>query len=412
MNKINLLLAMLLLAALLPRPSQAQEAPPLPDVAWIQAGQVWLAWSEAEVDPIALPAEGVSFALFSPQGTRLAYLENGTRLFILELADPVGSAQAISSDLWPAESLLGYLAWQGEDRLWFNSLQNPSNPNNAGDNLLQTDWALWVWNAADGGVTPGSNQGRGGVAYPSPDGAWVAWVYPGVYGEIPTTITFYSALGDQTGEYQFPAVSSASHLAWLPEIAWAGDYIRLAVPDPDLVYTFQRPYPPTRLLEVQTDGTARELGQLEMAFPLTLAWSGDGAQLAYMTPNMLGDGADLFIFQAEAGLQTQPLSRLALGSDVIFLRQHLFINELGQQVYIWREDTYQMLYSVWGIAQSRSGDYVILEGSPTGVLNLYENDMDSSDPILRPVPMPILVRPLATDLTTFEVQVVGGLAGR
>src|SRR5262245_59597220 len=68
----------------------SQEENPPPDIAWINIAQeLWLA--SIETEPQLAATHATHYPLFSPAGTRLAYLsEEGTRdrLFILNVANP------------------------------------------------------------------------------------------------------------------------------------------------------------------------------------------------------------------------------------------------------------------------------------------------------------------------------------
>lgn len=387
----------------------AQSPSATPDIAWIQAGELWLAGEN--IEPFPLAAQNVTFALFSPDGTHLAYLQDQTRLSIIDLSDPLTVAQTLDPSQFPSNTVLGYLAWQGEETLWFNTLQNPASPNDAGGSLLQTNWELWQFNASTGTI---ADFEADGVAYPSPDGMWVAVVQPGVYEETAGIIQFYNNVSELTGEYEFPAVSSASHLAWLPEIQWVGDAIRLVLPDPDLVYA-TAPYPPSQVLEISTSGTATAFGDIHIAFPLALAWSADGLQLAYLTPDSNGTDLKFYLYYAvDEPHQIMPLSDLPMGSDVVALHDLFAINAAGERVYFWWNNTYTTMISVWGITQTVTGQYVILEGSPVASITLWENGIlptpeESNAPNLTPIPMSAPFQTLADDLTTFEVQLVGGI---
>jgi WD40 repeat protein len=256
----------------------SQEENQLHDIAWINTAQeLWLAGIEAE--PMLVATNATHYPLFSPAGTHLAYLsEEGARdrLFILNVAVP---EEVIEVTGLPSESGLTYLQWQDENSLWLNTYQKANLPEAA---FSSTDWDLWHISLDPLTVEPVIDQR--GAAFPSPDGTKTAILYPGRYGEIPGSISILDSERNLLGSMEFPAISSGTYLDYLPPLVWHEDGLRVALPNPDLIYNSSEPLP-TRLIEFNpTDGQI-ELGEVTFqALYWHFVWSPDGTQIAYLDP--------------------------------------------------------------------------------------------------------------------------------
>jgi hypothetical protein len=356
MSKMNKLLIGLFL--LLPIVAvQAQDASILPEAAWTTTtGELWLA--SRGLEPLQLAEAGACCAVFSPGGTRLAYVStntNGQSLVLLDTANPTHPLQTISSDSFPAGSLLGFLSWQGEDLLWLNTFTQPDRPD---VKLLESNWGLWVIRVDTGRVTTISDQGRGGVAFPSPDGQVIAWVYPGRYQEIPAVISLYNSAGDQLGTYEFPAVSSGTHLPWLPHITWVEDTLWFALPDPDILYAFDSATPVSQLIELRLDGTTTVLGEAQIVYPAKVVWSPDGRQVAYITPAESAS-QNVVIKALESGEGTVIREQIPLGSEVLLWGDWLVVSLLGEGIILWSPDREYSVPDVFGVATTQTNGLVL-----------------------------------------------------
>lgn len=270
MGRMKRLIFILLLLML---PLVSAQDNPIPSVAWIVEGRLWLEGQQTTTP-------NACCALFSPQRTKLAYLETTETSQILHILE-VSTQQpllTLSAETFASNSRLGYLAWQNEDLLWLNTFEWTTSE---GIYAPLARWDLWQVETATGSTTQVRQAGEGGIAIPSPDGTKFAVLNPGVYAAQFASVKLYDLSGTQLAFYEYPAVSSASEQAWFPNIHWRGDAVRFAVPDADLVYnTDPSTLPPTILLELSpTQITV--LGEIQVDFPADILWSPDGIQAAY-----------------------------------------------------------------------------------------------------------------------------------
>lgn len=358
----------------------------MPDIAWTTPrGELWLAG--AGIAPFQVVETGACCAVFSPAGSRLAYLaaeNNGQKLMIIDLSQPT-VAQAI--DALPPNALLGYLRWQDENRLWLNTFyQNPNA------NLLETDWSLWQVDAASGRVMPNTDKG---VAFPAPDGRRFAIVNPSVYGADPATLTIFSSNGLRLGKpYEYPAISSASHLAWLPNLHWgAEDTIHFALPAPDLVYAFEQ-IPSTKLIAFQPSDGASVIGEIITPYPADVLWSPDGEQVAFLSPPDAAGSQRVIVHTIATGEEQILMTDAPLGSLLLEWNTWLLVNANGS-LHLWSPSQGSQTFTeVWGVTHSTDGGLALLMGLPQGKIVHLEDGTQTT---------------IADNLNPFPITLAGGI---
>lgn len=356
MSKITLIKTLCLLfltAGILSVHAQTEPNENPYNIAWTSEGQLWIAGREG--DPIQLEAEGSCCAVFTADASRLAYViedEQGARVFVRDVPyDPAAEPLIIDNF---GDVILAYLRWDGLNHIWLNSVAKPSRPDAM---ILADELALWRLDLQGGSA---ELVHENAIAYPAPDGRY-AILQPGVYEDEsqPARLSLYDANGLQIGGFDYPAVSSGSHLSWLPEIGWTDEGLLIAIPPPDLVYT--GPVKSVGFFSYNPqDGLQLLAESIFLPFPAQVLWSPDGAYAVYHDPRhglsiltvanaewhlteTLGEGSALLAFDSEYIIQSDSLDDRS-------------------RVILWSPEntgSYR-LEDVWGIARSGADEYAIL----------------------------------------------------
>lgn len=235
-------------------------------LALLQSIPVWI--QDGNLYAPDLIYEDVASALLSPTGERVAVQQNDGTLVILNLTDDTAPYTI-------EVGLAGNLRWQDDDILYFNTFTVDET-----SNLLTPNWDIWRVDAATQSVEQIRLANEGGAVFPA-DNNRLAWVDPGEYGASDAVVTLENG---QT--YAYPAVSSGSHLDWIPALAWVGEAVRFPVPDPDLVYAITD-LPETQLINLNVDGSADVLTTIQVDYPARVIWSPDGRYAAYTSQGVL-----------------------------------------------------------------------------------------------------------------------------
>jgi hypothetical protein len=364
----------------------AQDAEPLPDIAWTTSnGELWLAG--ADMEPVMVADDGACCAVFSQEGSRLAYIATAllsAPLMVLDLNDPT-APRLVRPD---EEGEPIYFRWGDENTIFFNTVLPLSE---RGGMLSFDDLPLWRADMTSGEVTPFP---ANGIAYPNPRGDLVAVVDPGIYNETPMTMTFLRPDGEILSSHQHASVSSGSHLGWVAEPYWSdsGNSVRYAVPDPDLVYTvFGEAHPPTQLYEAFSQGDDPVLlGEIIMPFPAEVVWSPDGSQAAYVPPLNDASQQNIMVMTVPDGESVAVLDDVEIPVFVLRWRDALAISNPSEGVILWTPDSTVEIGDVLGVTAHPSGGWVLLKRD--GTISLY---LDGEEQII------------ASDIDAFGVTLAG-----
>jgi hypothetical protein len=255
----------------------------------------------------------------------------------------------------PPGLLPAYLAWGGEDTLWFSTLRLQAG-------MLQAEGGIWRIDLGQPTPTMESFPDFAGVAFPSPDGRWLAILQTGVYEQTPARLTFYTPddLSQALASFEFPEVSSASHLPWIPDARWFGDELRFSLPQADAVYSDR---PKADLLGFSLDGGRVAYGQIESPFPAEVIWSNEGDQVAYLSLPDDQNQQALLTRNLLTGAEETIAPGLEIGARPLLWHNDLLYLSADQSLIGLQSGE---LESVWGLAPTLEGEPLILQGSPSG----------------------------------------------
>jgi len=326
-------------------PSYAQA--PLPDVAWTStSGALWLAgWG---MEPVQIASAGACCAVWSPGGTRLAYVvDDGQTLNILDAASR--TTQRIPRDMLPDGSLLGFIHWQDDHTLWLNTLQNPQL---RGGSLLESNWDLWQVDIENQRINKFPTQG---IAYPAPASDHVLIVDPGHYQEQEAVARLYNTAGDLLHHFDYAATSSGSHLSQAPHVQWVGDAVHVVVPAPDLLYN---PDQMSRLVRMTPQAGAETQGEINVVFPAQAFWSPTAEQIAYINPQ-----AALIVRNLADGTEQTIADGLPIGTVILGWRDALLFNVPDKGLHFWSVEAgiEALVPDVLGVSYAQTGELILLK---------------------------------------------------
>lgn len=352
---IKILATLFLLSRVLSSYAQTEPSENLYSIAWTSEGQLWIAGLAN--DPIQLEAAGACCAVFTADAAHLAYiLEDGeaARLAVRDAPYDPNAAPLIIDDF--GDVILANLRWDGLNHIWLNSVAKPSRPDAM---ILADELALWRLDLETGSA---EFFHENAVAYPAPDGRY-AILQPGLYEDEnqPARLSLYDADGVQIGGFAYPAVSSGSHLSWLPEIGWTDEGLLIAIPPPDLAYQIEN-YAPTRLYAYSPQVGQQFLGEASLRFPAEVLWSPDGTYAAYIAWDAEQNQA-LIVRELASGAEQTILNELAgFGGLIAWDRQYLIFNAGDERVGLWSAERESTLWfeGVWDISRTAQGGYAVV----------------------------------------------------
>lgn len=291
-------------ASITPGTRPAPDAPLL-SVAWVDGGNL-ITWTNRALDARRIASGGVIRPFLAPDGSAVAYLRgpagDALSLWISDVAGAserqfVDSAALTASPAAPRR--LNQVVWaRAGDRLFFNTVIGGGLDARPADDLWQVDVGI-------GAVTRLLADGAGGQMTLAPDGARLALAAAGEYapageaGGVPLTIAVYEiASGDRRDLLRAPAVATASQSRWYPALRWlpAGDALRVAIPEPDLVYG----QGDTTLWHLPLIDAPQELGTVPADFFGLPRFAPSGAWITYLRRRTAPDQTDLALLLAEA----------------------------------------------------------------------------------------------------------------
>ncbi|MFP4321070.1 MAG: TolB family protein [Anaerolineales bacterium] len=262
---------------------RSQTSPPeplLPIIGWAADGELWIMRPEAE--PQRLAEGGLCCAVFSPDGEQIAFvIETENNLALGWVSHGGGNMRRIPLPAdWPPGALPGPIHWQGGQAIWVNAFF-PADDAQRG--VMTTNFDLWRYAFE---AEQWTRLARNGQPFSAPDGERVAIVDPGEYNTRPGGISIWQAGEISEDRYTFEAVSSGSHLPWMPMLSWHDTnlQIRLAIPPRDLLYN-NDPSNPALLTEViawQAGAPPERLATIDIAYPARVVWAQDGQTAAYL----------------------------------------------------------------------------------------------------------------------------------
>jgi hypothetical protein len=282
-------LVLLLLCTLAPA-AHAQTGGEVTLVAYMLDGSLWLwrsdtAQAQRLIESQGVPSEtGTRAPVLSPGGARIAYenWDDDHALWVVE-ADGSNPRPVLDAAFYDT-AILDQIAWRGDEELYFNTLlkvEDSFYANPADD--------LWRANVVTGEVTQLFAAGEGGRFALAPDGTQVAFSRPGVYMDDadPSVVSLAWADGSHRFDvFTFPAVSTGSEYHFYATPNWQTDsnYFRVAVPDPDAVYTVEGAS--VALWEVSIAPSALPVGEAPASYFSVVFnesfWSPDGDYIAYV----------------------------------------------------------------------------------------------------------------------------------
>jgi hypothetical protein len=308
------ILALLMVILMGVSASAAQE--PVLRVAYVDAGDLWL-WQRGDVEPRRLAQGQIVQVFAAADGAYLAFTrwvtQPGQAEALSWLGVEEGTEELVSLPDVAAETRIVDVTWAGE-QLFFST---------AADSALglMPRYDLWRYAAGDDAAEQLLEADTGGQATVSPDGRWLAVVYPGVYGGEAGRITLFNIADGALREMlRFPAVSTGANYAFLPLIQWEMDSaaFRVALPDKDLLYATGE-LPATVLWRSPINGDAIEVGRVQASLFGLPRWSVAAEWITYLRPvgaaatNQFelvlaaGDGSDAVVYaEGQAGLLGLP----------------------------------------------------------------------------------------------------------
>lgn len=339
-----------------------------PDIAWVVDGQLWL--GGAGLDPAQVETESIVDAKWSPSRQRLAYVHTSV-ITIIDISQPDSPIFQSEEGRLGEDHTLAFIEWAGDDVLWFNSLPNDGW-------VLGEEWLLWRLDLSTGALVNVSDNGRNSIAFPNPTGEIIVWYFAGIFEDIPANLTFYDSQGRPLGSYDFPAVGSGSHFGWILNTHWVDDQLFFAQPAPDLVYTFEAPYPATKLMRIEPNGTATELGGVEARFPAELVWSPDAAHVAYI------DADNRFVVHdIENATDDILLENVTLGAFPVGWRDWLVLSDPVQGLILWasvEDNSPEIIADARDFTFHDSSRGLVLQGGDTFSIAMFSSD-DGEIPI-------------------------------
>lgn len=250
-------------------------------VVWVEGGRL-LVWQEQDTTPRTLASGDVIDAFIAPGGASVAYRHgDGSHLptmLTVIAADGSDEALLVDQSAFNAAGRALYIAnvaWGDSRTLYFNTTQQARLGLNPQDDL-------WRVSLDTGDVEQLFAEGEGGAFSISPDGAYLAVVQAGTYGDAEGRIRLLNLdSGAERELLTFASVSTAADYAFYPQVFWVDDGLYVPIPDPDLIYNESDP-PPTALWYLSLDGAPEQVGTVSASFFGQPRWSDDGAYLLYL----------------------------------------------------------------------------------------------------------------------------------
>jgi hypothetical protein len=189
------------------------------------------------------------------------------------------------------------IAWANPSTLYLNTITIPSYGSNTRDDLYRVDMQTMQAEL----IFP---PGEGGGFTISPNGLWIAIMYPGTYSNRDGRISVLNAETLQRRDiFSFVGVSTGSEYRFYPAVYWQPDSaaFRVAIPDADLLYDEINRQ--TELWRLTIDGVTQQIGIVPASFFGQPKWSSDSSQMTYLrrVENLEDNLFDLIVADEDGG---------------------------------------------------------------------------------------------------------------
>jgi hypothetical protein len=282
--------------------------------AWVEAGNL-LVWRQGEEMARRVASGGVIRPFVAPNGEHVAFTRGpGGLPQTLWVVDTNGTAErqlAGPGDpvTFGGDTQVGDVGWLDDSVLYFNTLRATGPAYLPKNDLYRAN--IRTREAAL--ILP---PGEGGRFHFSPDGRWVAVVYPGTYSRQDGRIGLVDPLGQQDTQdlLFFVGVASGAEQPFYPRVQWLPDSETLlaAVPDADLIYSDTgavEDLPPTRLWRIPVGAPSDRVlqGTVQASFFGLPRWSDDGGHMLFVQRK---PGTNVFTILLADGDGTNPVPYL------------------------------------------------------------------------------------------------------
>ncbi|RMF78778.1 MAG: hypothetical protein D6737_13665 [Chloroflexi bacterium] len=267
-------------------------------IAWVERGNL-MVWRDGDDEARQLVSGAVVRPFIAPDGAHIAFTRGPQSLpdtlWVVDI-DGVAERQLVGQGAVHGDIgnrlFIAQVAWQDESVLLFNTVRQDDFSAVLRDDLYRAEIHTRE-------VSLLLSPGEGGRFTISPDGEYVAVVYPGTYGNQDGRIRVIDMLSQERDNLLFfVGAATGAEAKFYPAVHWSADSesFRVAIPDKDLVYN-DVAAPPTTLWRFTVDGQRERLGAAPASFFGQPQWPPSGDALVYVqrTGNAASNQFDLVV---------------------------------------------------------------------------------------------------------------------